>query len=143
MDAGPFLGKMFLIIVDAHFKWIDAHIMSSITATQTFEKLRIVFANHGLPRLPRKVVTDNGSSFTSDEFRTFMSRNGIVHVTTAPYHPSSNGLAERAVQTVKRTAEPLSKKDCPSFCSPIVSLLSPQLVFHLLLCSWDDASELV
>ena len=97
--AGPFLGHRFLIIVDAHSKWIDAHIMQTITATETITKLRTVFAIHGLPR---KVVTDNGSSFTSEEFRTFMSDNGIVHVTSAPYHPSSNGLAERAVQTVKQ-----------------------------------------
>ena len=97
--AGPFLGHMFLILVDAHSKWLDVHIMQSITATKTIEKLRIVFADHGLPQ---KVVTDNGPSFTSEEFRSFMSENGIVHVTTAPYHPSSNGLAERAVQTFKR-----------------------------------------
>lgn len=97
--AGPFLGQMFLIIVDSHSKWIDVHIMQSITSSKTIEKLRIVFANHGFPR---KVVTDNGPSFTSDEFNTFMSDNGIVHVTTAPYHPSSNGLAERAVQTFKQ-----------------------------------------
>ncbi len=30
-----------------------------------------------------------------------MKQNGIQHLTTAPYHPSSYGLAERAVQTVK------------------------------------------
>ena len=59
----------------------------------------MVFATHSLPR---KVVTDNGPSFTSEEFRAFMSDNGITHVTTAPYHPLSNGLAERAVHTVKR-----------------------------------------
>ena len=73
--------------------------MPSISSTNTIEKLRTVFATHGLPH---KVVTDNGSSFTSEEFRSYMSSNGITHVTTAPYHPSSNGLAERAVQTFKR-----------------------------------------
>ena len=97
--AGPFLGHMFLIIIDAHSKWMDVHLMQSISAAKTIEKLRIVFANHGLPR---KVVTDNGPSYTSEEFSTFMSNNGIVHVTTASYHPSSNGLAECAVQTFKQ-----------------------------------------
>ena len=97
--VGPFMGHMLLILVDAHSKWLNAHLMQSISSAKTIKKLHMVFATHGLPQ---KVVTDNGSSFTSEEFRTFMSDNGITHVTTAPYHPSSNGLAERAVQTVKR-----------------------------------------
>ena len=96
--AGPFLGHQYLVLVDAHSKWIDVHMMNSITSTKTIEKLRIIFANFGLPR---KVVTDNGTSSTSAEFKSFMSDNNIVHITTAPYHPSSNGLAERAVQTFK------------------------------------------
>lgn len=93
------MGSMFLILVDAHSKWMDVHLMHSITSEKTIEKLRIIFANHGIPR---KVVTDNGPTFTSLEFREFMQRNGIVHIKSAPYHPSSNGLAERAVQTFKR-----------------------------------------
>jgi len=96
--AGPFPGHQYLIVVDAHSKWNDVHVMNSITSSKTIEKLWIIFANHGLPR---KVVADNGASFTSDEFKSFMSDNGISHVTTSPYHPSSNGLAERAVQTFK------------------------------------------
>ncbi|XP_039664152.1 uncharacterized protein K02A2.6-like [Perca fluviatilis] len=96
--AGPFMGQMFLIMVDAHSKWIDAHIMTNITAPVTIDKLRQVFAIHGLPDT---VVTDNGPTFTSELFGAFMEQNGIRHVCTAPFHPASNGLAERAVQTVK------------------------------------------
>ena len=48
------------------------------------------------------VVSDNGPSFVSKEFEEFIKRNGIRHVKSAPYHPSTNGLVERAVQTFKR-----------------------------------------
>ena len=90
---------MFLVLVDAHSKWLNAHIMQSISSSKTIEKLKSVFATLGLLR---KIVTDNGPSFTSFEFCSFLSSNGIANVTTAPYNPSSNGLAERAhVQTLK------------------------------------------
>lgn len=96
--AGPFCGKMLLIIVDAYSKWIDVHIMQTSTSAATIEKLRATFSTHGLPEI---IVSDNGSNFTSEEFETFLKLNGIKHIKTAPYHPASNGLAERAVQTVK------------------------------------------
>ncbi|RUS86742.1 hypothetical protein EGW08_005532 [Elysia chlorotica] len=50
--AGPFLGKMFLIIIDAHSKWIDIRIMSKITASDTILELREVFSTFGLPEMP-------------------------------------------------------------------------------------------
>ena len=71
----------------------------SCNAQSTIEKLRVTFANHGLPEI---VVSDNGPAFLSKEFEEFMKRNGLRHVKSAPYHPSTNGLVERAVQTFKR-----------------------------------------
>ena len=103
--ADPFMGNMFLLIVDSHSKWIDAHIMPSITSRSTIDRLRNVFATLGLPKV---VVSDNGPSFTTAEFGCFMKENGIVHTFTSPYHPSSNGLVERAVQTVKLGLKKLS-----------------------------------
>ena len=89
--AGPFMGKMFLILVDAHSKWIECHVMSSSSTEATIEKMEQSFATLGLPVY---LVTDNGSCFTSSEFQSFMKANGIHHITSAPYHPASNGLAE-------------------------------------------------
>ena len=96
--AGPFQGKLFLVLVDAHSKWIEVHIVPSTSAASTIAKLRDIFIMFGLPD---QLVSDNGSSFTSVEFQQFLAANGIKQVLTLPYHPLSNGLAERAVQTFK------------------------------------------
>ena len=104
--AGPYLGHHYLVVIDAHSKWIEAYPMSSVTSTSTIEKLRILFAQFGLPNI---IVSDNGANFTSAEFQAFCHNNGIKHVTSAPFHPSSNGLAERAVQTVKRGLAKMSQ----------------------------------
>lgn len=96
--AGPISGRMLLIIVDSHSKWIDVHTSVGNTSTTTIEHLRKTFSTHGLPDT---LVSDNAACFTSAEFQTYCKMNAIHHVTSAPYHPASNGLAERAVQTVK------------------------------------------
>ena len=96
--ADPVEGKMLLVAVDAHFKWIDVAVVTSATSSVTIEKLRGMFTTHGIPDV---IASDNGTVFTSDEFETFMTLNGIRHVKSATYHPSTNGLAERAIQTIK------------------------------------------
>ena len=96
--ADPIQSKWILVIVDAHSKYIDAHVESSPSSTVTEWMLRCTFATHGSPHV---IVSDNASSFTSKEFSRFCALNSIKHVRCAPYHPSSNGLAERAVQTIK------------------------------------------
>ena len=52
--AGPFMGKMFLLIVDAHSKW---HMMSCSNSRATIESLRHTFATFDIPKV---LVSDNG-----------------------------------------------------------------------------------
>ena len=94
----PFLGHMWLLIVDAHSKWLEVFPMASTSSSATIQCLRDVFSRFGIPD---RIVSDNASYFVSAEFGEFMTKNGIKHSTSAPYHPVSNGLAERALKMFK------------------------------------------
>ena len=91
--------------VDNHrctFQVAKVYIMSSTTTSKTIAKLRDSFARFGLPE---QLVSDNGPQFVSEEFESFLHRNGVKHIRSSPYHPASNGAAERLVQTVKQALE--------------------------------------
>ena len=51
--------------------------------------------------LPEVIVSDNANTFTSKELSQFLQKNGVRHVRTPLYHPATNRLAGRAVQTFK------------------------------------------
>ena len=84
--AGPFMGKMFLTLVDAHSKWIEVHVVSAATSQSTMEKMRSIFATHGLPEM---LVTDNRPVFTSGEFEVFLDKmeSGTLRVLPITQQP--------------------------------------------------------
>ncbi|CAC5376399.1 unnamed protein product [Mytilus coruscus] len=65
--AGPLHGKMFLVCVDAHSKYMEVQVVNSATSATSIEKLRMIFATHGIPDT---IVSDNGTPFTSEEFES-------------------------------------------------------------------------
>ncbi|XP_045124043.1 uncharacterized protein K02A2.6-like isoform X1 [Portunus trituberculatus] len=97
--CGPVEGQLWLLLVDAHSKWLEVHKTSSSSANITIEKLRKSFSSFGIPDT---VVSDNASCFVCPEFQGFCNANGIKHITSPPWSPKSNGLVERAVQTFKQ-----------------------------------------
>ena len=70
--------------------------MNTTTSSATINELRTIFSRYGFPE---QLVSDNGPQFSSLDFNSFLQANGIRHITSAPWHPASNGLAERFVQT--------------------------------------------
>ena len=99
---------MFLILVDSFSKWVDVIPITYATSDETIEKLRTVFANFGPPE---QIVVGNGSAFTSKEFETFLQRNGIWQIKTAPYHSPPNSQTERTIQTFKHTLNKMMNKE--------------------------------
>ncbi|XP_058449103.1 uncharacterized protein K02A2.6-like [Malaya genurostris] len=98
--AGPIDGEYYQVVVDSFSKWSEIVQTRSITTAATVKILRDLFARLGMPET---LVSDNGSQFTSAEFQSYCTNNGIEHLTTAPFHPQSNGQAERLVDTFKRS----------------------------------------
>jgi hypothetical protein len=97
--AGPFINQYFFIVVDSFSKWVEVKTMKRATAAEVIKFMRKVFARFGYPH---SIISDNGSQFTSAEFKQFLRNYGIEQGLIAPYHPASNGQAERFVQTIKR-----------------------------------------
>ena len=72
ISPGPFLApSMFLIVVDAHSKWLEIEKMDTTTSTKTIEKLQNLFARYGVPS---QLVSDNGPQFKSEEFQMFLKK---------------------------------------------------------------------
>jgi transposase InsO family protein len=92
--AGPFMGSMFLIVVDAYSKWLEVCRVNQANSAATISHLRRIFTTFGIPE---HVVSDNGTHFTSEEVEDFLHKNNVHHTRTPPGHPASNGMAERYV----------------------------------------------
>jgi len=108
---------MWLICTDAHSKYpfVGMLDIGRTTTADAISVLRHIFITEGLPET---IVTDNGTQFTSKESDQCCDRHGIEHITSAPFHPASNGEAERFVQSLKRGIE----KNCAGGDTPFSAL---------------------
>ena len=61
--------------------------------------IKMLLGTHGLYE---QILSDNGSRFTSEIFKKFCEARVIQHIFTPPYHPQSNGEADKFVQTFKQ-----------------------------------------
>ena len=89
---------VFLVVIDALTKYIECEIVKTVNSSDTIDALRTIFSRNGLPN---SIVSDNATSFTSDQFASFLNDNLIAHTTSPPYCPFSNGQGEAAVKVVK------------------------------------------
>lgn len=125
IDFASQAGKTFLIISDAYSKYCDVKLMTTTNMMKLEEKLLDFFSIFGLPK---ELVSDNGPPFQSYGFNNFCKSHKIEMTHTPPYHPPSNGQAERAVRTVKQCFLKFFLGD--EQCLPIEKKIKKFLIYH-------------
>jgi signal peptidase I len=98
MDFAQYKGNTYLVIIDAYSKWIEVYLIPSTSFHNTIKCLNQFFSIHGFCKV---INSDNGPPFNSVNFTSYCTERGIQHVLSPPWHPKSNGAAEKAVQTFK------------------------------------------
>ena len=90
--------KEYVVMVDYYSKFFEVSHLPNSKCKTVINHIKPQFARYGIPKV---IVSDNGSEFSSQEFAVFAKEYGFKHITSSPRYPQSNGLAERAVQTGK------------------------------------------
>ena len=89
-----------LIIADAGSRWIEAFSCPDRSTPSVIKCLRTVFSRFGVPFTQ---ISDNAKEFVCNDLKDWLSTQGCKKVDTPLYSPRSNVLAERAVQTLKKS----------------------------------------
>lgn len=118
--------RTFLILVDSYSRWIEIRRMTKTDANNVTHELDNIFTNFGFAAT---IVSDNGPPFNSHGFRKYCEMRNIEHILCPPYHPASNGLAERAVQTTKAVLGKLIKEN-DSYSSLQIDNEISKFLFH-------------
>ena len=88
-----------LVAVDHNSKWLAVVPLTNKRAETVAEALcDRIFPS--LPRLPRRILSDNGPEFRGEAFNNRLESLGVEHVMTTPLNPASNGAVERGNRTL-------------------------------------------
>lgn len=99
---GPFVrskkkNSYLLIIVDAFTKYIQLVPVKSTKTVHSIKAMRQYFHTFSVPK---RLISDRGTSVTSKRFHTFLDSLGVKHVMNAVATPRANGQVERYNRTV-------------------------------------------
>jgi len=114
-DIFQLFGNDYLLVVDYFSKYPEVCLLQGKTANSLIPHLKSVFARHGIPS---ELVADN-MPFASAAMKKFADSWNFKITTTSPRYAQSNGMAERAIQTVKT----LLKKAEKDGSDPYIALL--------------------
>ena len=112
--------RFILTVVDYATRYPEAVALRRIDTQTVAEALVDIYSRVGIPR---EVLTDRGSQFTSELMREVSRLLSIRQMTTTPYHPACNGLVERFNGTLKSMLRKMCEeqpKDWDRYLNPLL-----------------------
>lgn len=100
--VGPFVKSSkgnthILVIIDAYTKFIVLRPVKSTKTSIVVDRLREYFSIFGVPK---RIISDRGSCFTSSKFKAYIDELGTKHILNAVATPRANGQVERYNRTL-------------------------------------------
>jgi IS30 family transposase len=100
-----------LVAVDKFTKWVEA---APVTTQDSIAAINFIKSIVFCFRVPHNIISDNGTNFTSKEFKSYCESMGIKLKFASVAHPKTNGQVEKANGLIcngikKRLLAPLEK----------------------------------
>ena len=112
--------RYILSIVDFATRWPEAVPLKNIEAVTVAEAMFQVFCRVGIPR---EVLSDRGSQFTSSLMTDTLKLLAVKGMQTTPYHPQGNGLCEKWNGTLKKMLKRMAAdqpQEWPRYIAPLL-----------------------
>ena len=100
----------FLIVADVFSKYFLVRKLANSTSAAVCAEIAAIVTELGLPHIIR---SDNGPCYNSKEFQQLLQCYNIIHHTSNPHHPRSNGFVERMVGVAKKLMDKAGSEGKP------------------------------
>ena len=98
-DKKPIVQNV-LVVVDHYTHYVQAFVTKNHTARTTAQ---VLYNNYfSVFGFPQRLMSDQGMEFCGKVIAAMCSLLSVEKIRTTPYHPQTNGLAERVHQTLQR-----------------------------------------
>ncbi|XP_066509706.1 uncharacterized protein [Hoplias malabaricus] len=100
--------RYILVICDYATKYPEAFALKNIKTRQIVNALIQLISRVGIPK---EILTDRGTNFTSKQIKQVYDLLGIKSIHTTPYHPQTDGLTERFNKTLKQALQKVTNNN--------------------------------
>lgn len=87
--------KYFMTVIDDYSRYTMVYLLKNKAEVMPRLTEYVKYVQTKFGRTPKKIRSDRGGEYTSDNLRNFLKGEGIKMELTVPYTPEQNGCAER------------------------------------------------